>query len=150
LTAPLTDCAPLQIVDGPRTDAQFKTDLAEYNDQLVIMTQNLTKHRPDVGLMVVFDTRPVFNYAAGQCRSFWGCEYYRVFRGIRKWDTKHCNPGGGVRACVQLFESTASFAASRELASLIALFLSWLNTLYPLFIVHNILAQALFTALSTQ
>ncbi|KAF9065450.1 hypothetical protein BDP27DRAFT_53729 [Rhodocollybia butyracea] len=128
LTVPPTDRAPLQIVDGPRTDAQFKTDLAEYNDQLVIMTQNFTKHHPDVEFMMVFDTRPVFNTLLDNAEAF---GFVNITGFCEAYENGTPNTATQVAGCAPV----SSYF--------------WLNTLHPLFIVHNILAHALSTALST-
>ncbi|KAJ3725214.1 hypothetical protein C8R42DRAFT_439223 [Lentinula raphanica] len=127
LTVPPTDRAPLQIEQGPEVTTQFKALLADYNDQLSTTVHNFTQHHPDVELAMVFDTRPIFNTLLDNAQTF-------GFVNI----TGYCEAYENGTA-----ELTTQVGGCAPVSSYF-----WLNTLHPLFTVHNILAHALSTALS--
>ncbi|GAW08948.1 carbohydrate esterase family 16 protein [Lentinula edodes] len=128
LTVPPTDRAPLQIEQGPEVAAQFKGFLADYNNQLDATVNNFTQHHPDVDLAMVFDTRPIFNTLLDNSQTF-------GFVNITGYCEAYENGTPGMTTQVEGCAPVSSYF--------------WLNTLHPLFTVHNILAHALSTALST-
>ncbi|KAJ3900772.1 hypothetical protein F5879DRAFT_971208 [Lentinula edodes] len=128
LTVPPTDRAPLQIEQGPEVAAQFKGFLADYNNQLDATVNNFTQHHPDVDLAMVFDTRPIFNTLLDNSQTF-------GFVNITGY-------------CEAYENGTPDMATQVEGCAPVSSYF-WLNTLHPLFTVHNILAHALSTALST-
>ncbi|KAJ3813221.1 hypothetical protein F5876DRAFT_35588 [Lentinula aff. lateritia] len=128
LTVPPTDRAPLQIEQGPEVAAQFKGFLADYNNQLDATVNNFTQHHPDVDLAMVFDTRPIFNTLLDNSQTF-------GFVNITGYCEAYENGTPDMTTQVEGCAPVSSYF--------------WLNTLHPLFTVHNILAHALSTALST-
>ncbi|KAJ3982657.1 hypothetical protein F5890DRAFT_1528531 [Lentinula detonsa] len=128
LTVPPTDRAPLQVEQGPEVTAQFKALLADYNKQLSATIQNFTQHHSDVELTMVFDTRPIFNTLLDNARTF---GFVNVTGYCEAYENGTPDPTTQVEGCAPV----SSYF--------------WLNTLHPLFTVHNILAHALSTALST-
>ncbi|KAJ4498562.1 carbohydrate esterase family 16 protein [Lentinula lateritia] len=127
LTVPPTDRAPLQIEQG-EVAAQFKGFLADYNNQLDATVNNFTQHHPDVDLAMVFDTRPIFNTLLDNSQTF-------GFVNITGYCEAYENGTPDMTTQVEGCAPVSSYF--------------WLNTLHPLFTVHNILAHALSTALST-
>ncbi|KAJ4482915.1 carbohydrate esterase family 16 protein [Lentinula edodes] len=128
LTVPPTDRTPLQIEQGPEVAAQFKGFLADYNNQLDATVNNFTQHHPDVDLAMVFDTRPIFNTLLDNSQTF-------GFVNITGYCEAYENGTPDMTTQVEGCAPVSSYF--------------WLNTLHPLFTVHNILAHALSTALST-
>jgi phospholipase/lecithinase/hemolysin len=127
LTVPPTDRAPLQIEQGPEIVARFKLALADYNDQLDATVRSFGQRHSDIELAMVFDTRPVFNTLLDNAETFGYvnvtgyCEAYENGTSTRTTQVEGCAPVSDY---------------------------FWLNTLHPLFTVHNTLAHALSTALS--
>ncbi|KIK62796.1 carbohydrate esterase family 16 protein [Collybiopsis luxurians FD-317 M1] len=128
LTVPPTDRAPLQIEQGPEVVARFKGFLADYNNLLSATVRNFTQHHSDVELAMVFDTRPIFNTLLDNSQTF---GFVNV--------TGYCEAYENGTA-----DMTTQVAGCAPVSSYF-----WLNSLHPLFTVHNILAHALSTALST-
>jgi len=128
LNVPPTDRAPLQIVEGPEIVAQFKALLLDYNNLLNATVHNFTQTHEDVQLGMVFDTRPVFNTLLDNSQTF-------GFVNITGFCEAYEN---GTPEITTWIEGCAAPVSSYF----------WLNTLHPLFTVHNILAHAISTALS--
>jgi len=61
LTVPPTNRAPLLIAQGASAVSDITTALADYNAQLAQSVQAFQAQHSDLGQVVVFDTRPVFN-----------------------------------------------------------------------------------------
>jgi len=128
LTVPPTDRAPLQIEQGPEVVVRFKAALADYNNQLSTTVQNFARNHSDVELAMLFDTRPVFNTLLDNAQTF-------GFVNITGY-------------CEAYENGTPELATQVEGCAPVSSYF-WLNSLHPLFIVHDILAHALSTALST-
>ncbi|KAF9014207.1 hypothetical protein BDQ17DRAFT_1342275 [Cyathus striatus] len=128
LTVPPTDRAPLQIVQGPAVVAKFRPLVQSYNQILKATVAGFQAKHKDVNTALVFDTQPVFNTlldnasVLGFVNATGFCEAYQ-----------NGTP-----------EITTQEAPCAPVSSYF-----WLNSLHPLFTVHNILAHAISTVLST-
>jgi len=127
LTVPPTDRAPLQLEQGPEVVSKFKLALADYNDQLNTTVHNFSLHHSDVELAMLFDTRPVFNTLLDNSETF---GYVNVTGFCEAYENGTPGTTTQVEGCAPVSDYF------------------WLNTLHPLFTVHNILAHSLSTALS--
>ncbi|KAI9065441.1 carbohydrate esterase family 16 protein [Trametes sanguinea] len=128
LTVPPTNRAPLLIEQGPLAVAKITAALADYNAQLVENVRTFQATHRGLDQVTVFDTRPIFNTLLNNAGTFGFvnstgfCEAYQ-----------NGTP-----------EKTTQIAPCAPVSSYF-----WLNTLHPLFTVHNILAHAISTTLST-
>ncbi|KAM5538131.1 hypothetical protein V8D89_008328 [Ganoderma adspersum] len=127
LTVPPTDRAPLILEQGPQAVSAITAALADYNAQLASSVRAFARAHADLDQVVVFDTRPIFNTlldnarALGFANSTGFCDAYQ-----------NGTPG-----------ATTQIPPCAPVSSYF-----WLNSLHPLFTVHNILAHAVSTALS--
>ncbi|KAG1734316.1 carbohydrate esterase family 16 protein [Suillus lakei] len=127
LTVPPTDRAPLFLQQGSTAAAQMHTDIAEYNTQLTQSVHTFKSKHPDLDTVTVVDTQPIFNVLLDEWQTFGFvnvtgyCAAYENGTPTLTYQVKGCAP-------------VSSYF--------------WLNTLHPLFTVHNILAKAISTALS--
>ncbi|RPD66542.1 hypothetical protein L226DRAFT_530635 [Lentinus tigrinus ALCF2SS1-7] len=127
LTVPPTNRAPLIIEQGSESVALITSALAGYNAQLAANVRSFQAKHKDLGQVTVFDTRPIFNTLLDNAKTFGFvnstgfCEAYQ-----------NGTP-----------EQTTQIAPCAPVSSYF-----WLNSLHPLFTVHNILAHAISTALS--
>jgi len=127
LTVPPTNRAPLLIGAGAQAVSSITQALADYNSQLA---QNVKQFQAThLGSTAqVFDSRPIFNTLLDNAATFGFvnstgyCEAYENGTPQMNTETAPCGP-------VSTY--------------------FWLNTLHPLFTVHNILAKAIVTFLST-
>ncbi|TCD67288.1 hypothetical protein EIP91_000311 [Steccherinum ochraceum] len=127
LTVPPTNRAPLLLEQGPKAVAKITSALADYNSQLAANVKAFaTKHR-DVTTSV-FDTRPIFNTLLDNSATF-GFVNHTGFCDAYQNGTPDMNTQSSPCAPVSSY--------------------FWLNTLHPLFTVHNILAKAIATQLSS-
>lgn len=131
LTVPPTDRAPLSLVQGPQASAFLKALNAQYNTELQTAATNFQrKNAQAIEDVIIFDTQPVFNTlldnadALGYVNVTGFCEAYQ-------------NGIGG-------FGSDTQVEGCPPVASYF-----WLNTLHPLFTVHDALARAISTRLSS-
>ncbi|EJF66207.1 hypothetical protein DICSQDRAFT_98135 [Dichomitus squalens LYAD-421 SS1] len=127
LTVPPTNRAPLLIEQGPQAVGKITAALADYNAQLAANVRAFNQTHKDLDQVLVFDTRPIFNTLLNNAETFGFvnstgfCDAYQNGTPEPTTQTPPCAP-------------VSSYF--------------WLNTLHPLFTVHNILAHALSTALS--
>ncbi|KAI0033938.1 hypothetical protein K488DRAFT_46657 [Vararia minispora EC-137] len=127
LTVPPTNRAPLLIEQGPRAVASIKSALADFNSVLNSSVAAFKANYTDLDKVVVFDTQAIFNVlldnagTLGFVNSTGFCNAYQ--NGTPKQTTQ-------VAGCAPVSNYF------------------WLNTLHPLFTVHNVLAHALSTVLS--
>ncbi|TFY78622.1 hypothetical protein EWM64_g5392 [Hericium alpestre] len=127
LTVPPTNRAPLIIEQGRNASAQIALALADYNSQLKENVRAFQAKHHDLDQVNVFDTQPVFNTLLDNANTFGFvnstgfCEAYQ-----------NGTP-----------DVTTQVAGCAPVSSYF-----WLNTLHPLFTVHNILAHAISTVLS--
>jgi len=127
LTVPPTDRAPLFLQQGPAVVKKLHPLIANYNSQLATMVQRFQAEHRDINRATVFDSQPVFNTlldnadALGFVNSTGFCEAYQ-------------------NGTPQL---TTQIAPCAPVSSYF-----WLNSLHPLFTVHEILAHAISTVLS--
>jgi len=127
LTVPPVDRAPIFLEQGPRAAAQMGTDIANYNTQLTQSVRNFQANYTDLGSVMVFDTQPIFNTLLDEWRTFGFvnvtgyCAAYENGTPTHTYQVEGCAP-------------VSSYF--------------WLNSLHPLFTVHNILAKAISTALA--
>ncbi|KAH8106938.1 hypothetical protein BXZ70DRAFT_997825 [Cristinia sonorae] len=126
LTVPPTNRAPLILVQGPKVAASITSALADYNQQLVANIKAFeAKHRGVI--TTIFDTRPIFNTLLDMSATFGFvnqtgfCDAYQNGTPDTNTEIPPCAP-------------VSSYF--------------WLNSLHPLFTVHNILAKAIATKLS--
>ncbi|KAI0362560.1 hypothetical protein OH77DRAFT_63683 [Trametes cingulata] len=128
LTVPPTNRAPLLIEQGPQAVAKITSALADYNQQLTARVPAFEATHRGLDQVTVFDTRPIFNMLLDNAQTFGFvnstgfCEAYQ-----------NGTP-----------EATTQVAGCAPVSSYF-----WLNSLHPLFTVHNILAHAISTTLST-
>ncbi|KAI0723850.1 hypothetical protein C8T65DRAFT_627657 [Cerioporus squamosus] len=128
LTVPPTNRAPLIIEQGSKSVTLITSALADYNAQLAENVRSFQQKHKDLGQVTVFDTRPIFNTLLDNAKTFGFvnstgfCEAYQ-----------NGTP-----------EQTTQIAPCAPVSSYF-----WLNSLHPLFTVHNILAHAISTALSS-
>ncbi|KDR73729.1 hypothetical protein GALMADRAFT_228181 [Galerina marginata CBS 339.88] len=128
LTVPPTDRAPLFLQQGPAVVAKLRPFLANYNSQLRTTAQKFQARHRDIQQAIVFDTQPVFNTLLDNARTFgfvnttgW-CEAYENGTPSQTTQVLPCAPVSNY---------------------------FWLNSLHPLFTVHNSLALSISTTLST-
>ncbi|KAH9931699.1 GDSL lipase/esterase [Epithele typhae] len=127
LTVPPTNRAPLLIEQGRSAVQTIASSLADYNAQLQAGVKAFQKKHHDLDQVTVFDTRPIFNTlldnakTLGFVNSTGFCDAYQNGTPNQTTQTAPCAP-------------VSSYF--------------WLNSLHPLFTVHNILAHAISTVLS--
>ncbi|KAJ3555556.1 hypothetical protein NM688_g2509 [Phlebia brevispora] len=128
LTVPPTNRAPLLIEQGTEAVSQITSALEDYNEQLTSTVKAFQESHRDLEQVIVFDTRPTFNIlldnadALGFVNATGFCEAYQ-----------NGTPN-----------MTTQIAPCAPVSSYF-----WLNTLHPLFTVHNMLAHAISTTLNT-
>ncbi|KAK7034718.1 hypothetical protein VNI00_012125 [Paramarasmius palmivorus] len=128
LTVPPTDRAPLMIAQGQQVVSRFRPFVTAYNTDLKNMVKAFQKRHPDLDQVTVFDTQKVFNTlldnaeTLGFVNATGYCEAYA--NGTEEQTTQ-------VDGCAPVSNYF------------------WLNSLHPIFTVHDILAKAISTALST-
>jgi len=127
LTVPPTNRAPLLIEAGSTAVSQITSALADYNKQLAENVESFQREHDDLQQVVVFDTQPIFNTLLDNAQTFGFlnttgfCDAYQNGTPEITTEIPPCGP-------------VSSYF--------------WLNTLHPLFTIHNILAHALSTSLS--
>ncbi|TFK36385.1 hypothetical protein BDQ12DRAFT_755528 [Crucibulum laeve] len=127
LTVPPTDRAPLFLQQGPKVVAKLRPFVASYNQQLrTTVTRFQTRHK-DINLATVFDTQPVFNALLDNAKTL-------GFSNSTGWCEAYENGTPQLTTQVPPCAPVSSYF--------------WLNSLHPLFTVHNSLAHALSTTLS--
>ncbi|PCH37931.1 carbohydrate esterase family 16 protein [Wolfiporia cocos MD-104 SS10] len=126
LTVPPTNRAPLLIEAGPTAVNLITAALADYNDQLVEYV-DLFQATHAGTYATVFDTRPVFNTLLDNYATF-----------------GYVNITG---YCAAYENGTPDMTTQDPPCDPVSNYF-WLNTLHPLYTVHNILAHAISTTLS--
>lgn len=127
LNVPPIDRAPLFIEQGSATQAAVKSALALYNSYLTNRIEALQYLYPDLGSIVVYDTNALFNTLLDNAGVFsftnitGYCEAYENGTTTTTYQTVGCEP-------VSTY--------------------FWLNTLHPLWFVHDVIAHGISRALS--
>ncbi|KAF8447374.1 hypothetical protein L210DRAFT_3391445 [Boletus edulis BED1] len=124
LTVPPTNRAPLLLEQGPQAAAQMGTGIADYNTQLTQSVRSFQANYTDLGSVTVFDTQPIFNTLLDEWQTF---GFVNVTGYCAAYENGTPTRTYQVEGCARV---------------------DWLNTLHPLFTVHNILAKAISTALA--
>lgn len=127
LTVPPTNRAPLFVEQGPTAAAQMGIDIAEYNTLLTQYVQTFESKYPDLDTVTIVDTQPIFNVLLDEWQTF---GFVNVTGYCTAYENGTLTPTYQVEGCAPV----SSYF--------------WLNTLHPLFTVHNILAKAISTTLS--
>jgi len=127
LTVPPTNRAPLLIEQGTTATAQIKSALADYNSQLAENVKEFQQKHPDLDQVTVFDTNPIFNTLLDNAETF-----------------GFVNSTG---FCTAYENGTPTMTTEDAPCAPVSSYF-WLNTLHPLFTIHNILAKAISTTLS--
>ncbi|KAI9574210.1 carbohydrate esterase family 16 protein [Boletus coccyginus] len=127
LTVPPTNRSPLTLEQGPQTAAQLGADIADYNTQLTQSVCNFQENYADLGSITIFDTQPIFNTLLDEWQTF-------GFVNVTGYCAAYEN---GTPTTTYQVEGCAPVSSY-----------FWLNSLHPLFTVHNILAKAISTALA--
>ncbi|KAI0345104.1 hypothetical protein BDW22DRAFT_1325510 [Trametopsis cervina] len=128
LTVPPTNRAPLILEQGNTAVTKISAALSDYNTQLTSSVKSFRAKHNDLDQVTVFDTQPIFNTlldnakTLGFVNSTGFCDFYQ--NGTPNTNTQ-------IQPCAPV----SSYF--------------WLNSLHPLFTVHNILAHAIATSLST-
>ncbi|EIN06989.1 hypothetical protein PUNSTDRAFT_144578 [Punctularia strigosozonata HHB-11173 SS5] len=127
LTVPPTNRAPLLIEQGKSATNKISSVIKDYNSQLATSVKAFQAKHKDLDQITVFDTQPIFNTLLDNAKTFGFvnitgyCDAYQNGTPEPTTVTPPCAP-------------VSSYF--------------WLNTLHPLFTVHNILAHAISTTLS--
>ncbi|KAL0946481.1 hypothetical protein HGRIS_012698 [Hohenbuehelia grisea] len=127
LTVPPTDRAPLFLQQGRAVSSRMASLIASYNRQLTTMVRGFQARHRDLDQVTVFDTQPIFNALLDNAKTFGFlnatgfCEAYQNGTPEVTTQIPPCGP-------------VSSYF--------------WLNSLHPLFTVHNIIAHAISTTLS--
>ncbi|KZS90030.1 carbohydrate esterase family 16 protein [Sistotremastrum niveocremeum HHB9708] len=127
LNVPPIDRTPLFIEQGPAATAAVKASLADYNKQLSQRVALFKATHSGLGQVILFDAAAVFNSLLDNAATL-----------------GFVNSTGYVEAYENGTPSTTTQIAPYAPVSNYF----WLNTLHPLFTVHNILAHAISTKLS--
>ncbi|KAI0331066.1 hypothetical protein GY45DRAFT_1322760 [Cubamyces sp. BRFM 1775] len=128
LTVPPTNRAPLILEQGQQAVSAITPALADYNAQLAASVRAFQATHHDLDQVTVFDTRPIFNTLLDRADTFGFVN-----------STGFCDAYQNGTP-----ETTTQIAPCAPVSSYF-----WLNSLHPLFTVHNILAHAISTTLST-
>lgn len=127
LTVPPTNRAPLFFQQGPAVVARLVPLLQDYNNDLATMVKNFQAKHRDLDQVTIFDTQPVFNALLDNANTL-------GFVNITGWCEAYENGTPSL---------TTQIAPCAPVSSYF-----WLNSLHPLFTVHNILAKAISTVIS--
>ncbi|EGN95673.1 carbohydrate esterase family 16 protein [Serpula lacrymans var. lacrymans S7.3] len=127
VTVPPTDRAPLFLEQGPEAAAQMYSDIANYNTQLTQSVRTFEATHSDLSSVTVFDSQPIFNTLLDEWQTF-------GFVNVTGY-------------CAAYENGTPTQTTQVEGCAPVSNYF-WLNTLHPVFTVHNILAKAISTALA--
>ncbi|TFY64941.1 hypothetical protein EVG20_g5771 [Dentipellis fragilis] len=127
LTVPPTNRAPLIIEQGPSAASAITAALKDYNTKLSESVKAFQAKHHDLDQVTVFDTQPIFNALLDNPHTF-----------------GYVNTTGFCDAYQNGTPNTATQIA--PCAPVSSYF--WLNTLHPLFTVHDVVARAISTTLS--
>jgi hypothetical protein len=119
LTVPPTNRAPLMVEAGPAAVASITASLADYNAQLAANVQALRARHRDLGQVVLYDTRPVFNTLLDNNATF---GFVNATGYCEAYENGTPAPTTQVPGCAPV----SSYF--------------WLNSLHPLFTVHECVA----------
>jgi len=131
LTVPPTDRSPLVLQQGPQASALMHTFISQYNTQLnLAMNEFQHRHKKTIQDMIIFDTQRVFNVLLDNADAL-------GYVNVTGWCTGYQNGIGefGLSTQVEGCAPVSSYF--------------WLNSLHPLFTVHETLARAISTRLSS-
>ncbi|KZT23977.1 carbohydrate esterase family 16 protein [Neolentinus lepideus HHB14362 ss-1] len=128
LTVPPTNRAPLFLEQGVNTTIAVQSAIADYNAQLTSYVRQFQASHADLGQVTVFDTQPVFNTLLDAAETF-------GFVNSTGYCAAYANGTPGRTTQVEGCAPVSTYF--------------WLNTLHPVFTVHDILAKAISSALST-
>jgi len=128
LTVPPTNRAPIFLEQGFNASITMAAALADYNGQLVQYVRQFQANHTDLDQVTVFDTQPVFNTLLDNAETF-------GFVNITGYCGAYANGTPSRTTQVSGCAPVSSYF--------------WLNTLHPVYTVHDILAKAISTALST-
>ncbi|CAL1705455.1 unnamed protein product [Somion occarium] len=126
LTVPPTNRAPLLIDQGPKAVASITFALADFNNQLAANVKNFQQRHRGVTASV-FDTRPIFNTLLDHADTF-------GFVNVTGFCEAYQNGTPDINTQIPPCAPVSSYF--------------WLNSLHPLFTIHNTLAKAIATSLS--
>ncbi|KAF9261233.1 hypothetical protein L218DRAFT_507446 [Marasmius fiardii PR-910] len=129
LTVPPTDRSPLFLSQGPDVSRRLKTLIGAYNDQLRQIVGTFQRAHRDLDQVTIFDTQPVFNVLLDNAKTL-------GFVNATGFCEAYENGTDGLTTQVEGCAPVSSYF--------------WLNSLHPLFTVHDILAHAISTTLSGQ
>ncbi|TFK36386.1 GDSL lipase/esterase [Crucibulum laeve] len=127
LTVPPIDRAPLWTQQGPKMVTQIRPLIADYNRQLIGAVTHFEKSHVDLDTVTIFDTHPIFNTLLDNAQTI-----------------GFVNSTG---FCLPYLNGTPERTTQIDPCAPVSSYF-WLNTLHPLFTVHNILAHAISTVLS--
>ncbi|KAG7093021.1 hypothetical protein E1B28_009317 [Marasmius oreades] len=128
LTVPPTNRSPLFLDQGPDVAHRMKNLITAYNNELTQSVNTFQKIHRDLDQVTIFDTQGIFNALLDNAKTLGFvnatgyCEAYENGTNGTTTQVKGCAP-------------VSSYF--------------WLNSLHPMFTVHDILAHALSTSLSS-
>jgi phospholipase/lecithinase/hemolysin len=126
LTVPPVNRAPLFLVEGQAVTSLLAADIANYNSQLATTAKGFEASHQGVET-TIFDTQPVFNTLLDNADTF-GFNNHTGF-------------------CEAYQNGTPEISTQIAPCAPVSTYF-WLNTLHPLFTVHDILAHAITTVIS--
>ncbi|KAF8205497.1 hypothetical protein K438DRAFT_1817934 [Mycena galopus ATCC 62051] len=126
LTVPPVNRAPLFLVEGQAVTSLLAADIANYNSQLATTAKGFEASHQGVET-TIFDTQPVFNILLDNADTF-GFNNHTGF-------------------CEAYQNGTPEISTQIAPCAPVSTYF-WLNTLHPLFTVHDILAHAITTVIS--
>ncbi|TFK68275.1 hypothetical protein BDN72DRAFT_684189 [Pluteus cervinus] len=127
LSVPPVDRSPLVIQQGASSVATFRTSLEDFNNQLSQTVHRFQARHKNLDLATVFDTRPIFNVLLDNAQTF-------GFVNSTGWCDAYQNGTPGRTTQVSPCAPVSNYF--------------WLNSLHPLFTVHESIAHAISTTLS--
>ncbi|KAJ8092423.1 hypothetical protein PM082_023676 [Marasmius tenuissimus] len=127
LTVPPTDRSPLVIQQGEEVASRFTELIAAYNADLTQTVEAFQQRHEDLDRVTVFDTQPVFNVLLDNAAPL-------GFVNATGWCEAYENGTEDLTIQVEGCAPVSSYF--------------WLNSLHPLFTVHDVLAHAISTMLS--
>ncbi|OJA10216.1 hypothetical protein AZE42_05516 [Rhizopogon vesiculosus] len=118
----------MYLQEGSEAAAQMGTDIAEYNTHLGKFVRAFKANHTDLGTVTLFDTHPIFNVLLDEGETF-------GFVNVTGYCADYENGTPTLTYQVEGCAPASSYF--------------WLNDLHPLFTVHNILAKAISTTLTS-
>ncbi|KAF5331030.1 hypothetical protein D9619_005261 [Psilocybe cf. subviscida] len=127
LTVPPTNRAPLIVQQGAQAISSIAADLADYNSQLRSTAARFAKQHRDIDTSLVFDAAAIFNTLLDNAATF----------GFKN-TTGYCDA----------YQNGTPSQSTQILPCAPVSNYFWLNSLHPLFTIHNTLALAISSALA--